>query len=63
MPKPNIIKRKSIDGRIIAKALTKWLKSDEGQKCIDGTTSGQYLQNRLRSAFIAGFTAAIFNKR
>lgn len=38
----------------LAKARDKWLESDEGKKCCEGNTSGQYLQNRLERAFLAG---------
>lgn len=34
-----------------------WLASEEGKKCSDPATQGgrrQYLENRLRSAFMAG---------
>jgi len=38
----------------LAKASDNWLESDEGQRCCAGITSGQYLQNRLELAFLAG---------
>ena len=38
----------------LAKARDKWLNSDEGKGCCEGTTAGQYLQNRLELAFLAG---------
>ena len=38
----------------LAKARDEWLNSEEGKKCREGTTSGQYLQNRLVLAFLAG---------
>lgn len=41
----------------LAKARDKWFASKEGEKCCEGMTSGQYLQNRLESAFIAGWDA------
>ena len=41
----------------LAKARDKWLNSEEGKKCCEGTTAGQYLQNRLELAFIAGWDA------
>lgn len=41
----------------LAKARDKWLQSDEGEKCCKGSAAGQYLQNRLKAAFIAGWEA------
>jgi len=41
----------------LAKARDKWLFSEEGKRCLEGKTSGQYLENRLRLAFIAGWNA------
>jgi len=41
----------------LAKARDRWLQSDEGKRCLKGKTSGQYLENRLRLAFIAGWDA------
>lgn len=41
----------------LAKARDKWLLSDNGKECCEGQTSGQYLQNRLEKAFIAGYNA------
>jgi len=38
----------------LAKARDKWLNSKEGKGCCEGTTAGQYLQNRLELAFLAG---------
>ena len=38
----------------LAKARDKWLESDDGKECCKGNTSGQYLQNRLKKAFLAG---------
>jgi len=38
----------------LAKARDKWLLSEDGRGCREGQTSGQYLQNRLKRAFIAG---------
>ena len=38
----------------LAKARDKWLLSDEGKRCCSDTAQGQYLQNRLELAFIAG---------
>lgn len=43
----------------LAKARDKWLQSDEGKKCCNGTPTGQYLQNRLEAAFIAGWGACV----
>jgi len=41
----------------LAKARDKWLESDEGRKCSEGQTSGQFLRNRLIEAFKAGWDA------
>ena len=41
----------------LAKARDCWLASDEGKKMCQGSTEGQYLENRLRAAFIAGWVA------
>ncbi len=49
---------KEISGRDLAKARDEWLASDEGKRCCDGCTDGQYLENRLKLAFIAGVKAA-----
>jgi hypothetical protein len=43
----------------LAKARDKWLLSEEGKKCCEGQTSGQYLQNRLEKAFLAGANFSI----
>ena len=41
----------------LAKARDKWLRSEDGKKCIAGHTYGQYLRNRIERAFIAGWDA------
>jgi hypothetical protein len=47
--------RPTVDMRSpLAKARDEWFESDEGERCRAGITSGQYLQNRLESAFLAG---------
>lgn len=38
----------------LAKARDEWLNSEEGKKCCEGIPTGQYLQNRLELAFLAG---------
>lgn len=43
----------------LAKARDKWLGSEEGKKCCGGSTCGQYLQNRLELAFVAGWNACV----
>lgn len=48
-----------MSGREQAKARDKWLESDEGKKCLAGTATGQYLENRLHLAFIAGMQAGL----
>lgn len=40
----------------LAKARDKWLLSEDGKECCHGTATGQYLQNRLERAFIAGYS-------
>jgi hypothetical protein len=53
-----------LDGKQLAKARDEWLDSDEGKRAADPTTlnappsSRQYLENRLRNAFLAGAKAA-----
>ncbi len=39
----------------IAKARDKFLQSKDGKKCLQGETGGQYLENRIVSAFLAGW--------
>lgn len=41
----------------LAKARDDWMFSEEGKQCACGTTSGQYLRNRLEAAFVAGWNA------
>lgn len=41
----------------LAKARDEWLESPEGVKCRTGPAWGQYLENRLVLAFLAGVTA------
>jgi hypothetical protein len=42
----------------LAKERDAWLESKEGRGCLAGTPTGQYLQNRLERAFMAGVRAA-----
>lgn len=42
----------------IAKARDDYFVSDEGKRNLDGEAKGQYLQNRLELAFLAGYHAA-----
>jgi len=35
----------------------RWIRSDEGKRCAQGTATGIYLENRLWHAFIAGLAA------
>lgn len=35
-------------------AWAKWINSREGFQCLSGRTSGEYLENRLWRAFMAG---------
>lgn len=46
-------------GREQAKARDAWLNSEEGRRCRAGIISGQYLEKRLKFAFIAGVDAAL----
>ena len=39
----------------LAKARDEWLKSDEGERCCGGQAKGQFLRNRVKAAFIAGW--------
>lgn len=41
-----------------ARAVQAWLESDEGIRCAAGKAEGRYLENRLRHAFLDGFSAA-----
>lgn len=43
-----------IDWQEYMKRFNKWLESDEGKGCTEGTTSGVYLENRLKNAMKAG---------
>jgi len=47
----------------LAKARDNWLQSDKGKKCCAGQAHGQFLENRLRFAFIAGWTACEQSKK
>jgi len=38
-------------------AWTRWLESDEGRRCTWANASGQFLENRLWRAFMAGCEA------
>lgn len=52
--------RLAVDHRSpLAVARDEWLASEEGRTCCDGTAHGQYLENRLVMAFIAGWDAAV----
>ena len=42
----------------LAKAKDKWLLSAEGEAACHGIASGQYLRNRLVTAFLAGYNVA-----
>lgn len=35
-----------------------WLEGDEGKRCADGKAEGEYLKNRLKRAFDAGWVAS-----
>ena len=53
------MKREQLDGREIAAARNKWFASAHGQRLLAGVAEGQYLQNRLELAFLAGIDAAL----
>ena len=38
-------------------AFDEWLRTPEGYSCADGRAGGEYLQNRLWFAFMAGYSA------
>lgn len=42
----------------LAKERDAWFDSKEGQRCVGGSPSGEYLKNRLEVAFMAGVRAA-----
>lgn len=42
---------------LLARAIDKWFKSEDGKKSTEGITHGRYLRNRLELAFIAGWDA------
>lgn len=41
-----------------AAALSLWTVSIQGRQCADGPAEGEYLRNRLATAFLAGWQAA-----
>lgn len=49
--------KKSNNKHPAAEARDRWLSNDEGKSCCDGNAKGQYLQNRLERAFMAGWNA------
>jgi len=51
---PNVCSQ--CEGRLLAERLVEFFSAN--YKLATGTTSGQYLQNRLRTAFICGWEAA-----
>ena len=38
-------------------AWSDWLTTDEGRQCMNGSSHGPYLENRLWRAFMAGYDA------
>jgi len=46
-----------MDGRELSQKWNEWTESEEGQSAMRGTAEGQYLQNRLWLAFMAGAKA------
>lgn len=47
------------DGRSMAEAWLKWIDSAEGVACSSGSSSGEFLKNRLWHAFMAGCKARL----
>ena len=47
----------------LAKARDRWLESKEGIACCECRAEGQYLRNRLESAFISGWNACEIGPR
>jgi len=49
---------KTVTGRDLRNTLAKvrdaFFESDDGERCCEGTAKGQYLRNRLETAFLAG---------
>ncbi len=43
------------EGQRIVESMTRWFKTDEGDCCLDGTASGEYLRNRLMRAYQQGW--------
>lgn len=41
-------------GKEIAQAWQDWARSEQGKRCRSGSASGEYLDNRLWWAFMAG---------
>jgi hypothetical protein len=46
-------------GKRAARLLKRWMDSDEGLACRMSPADGKYLENRLKSAFLAGFDAGL----
>lgn len=54
---------KKTEGQCIAEARDEYFKSKEGERILEGSSSGKYLMNRLELAFIAGWDAgAAYNR-
>jgi len=43
-----------VSGQEAAMAWNKWRESPDGERCAEGTATGEYLENRLWRAFMAG---------
>jgi hypothetical protein len=50
-------KEEMMDGRELAQAWNKWQESPDGERCQSDSPSGEWLQNRLWRAFMAGAKA------
>ncbi len=50
--------REVMNGQAVVKAINEWEATEGGQRALAGTAQGEYLRNRLHSAFNAGIEAA-----
>jgi hypothetical protein len=47
----------------ISAAWESWLRSESGERCLDGCAMGEYLRNRLWYAFMAGVDVGLAGTR